>query len=183
MYMILLIKGDKLMGKQVERYDLLISCPGDVEECVSLLKEKVDNFNRLYGRNNNVFVESRYWKDDSFPESGGKPQALLNSQIVDDADFAVVVFWTRFGTPTENYGSGVEEEVERMLNSGKQVFLYFMDKPIPPSCLNFGDYSKIKKFRKRYKDRGIYKIADSEENLAESFREDLERYFIKKKLK
>lgn len=179
----LLIKGDELMGKQIEVYDLLISCPGDVEGCVRLLKEKVDNFNRLYGRNNNVVVQTRYWKDDSFPESGGKPQALLNSQIVDDADFAVVIFWTRFGTRTENYGSGVEEEVERMLNSGKQVFLYFMDKPIPPSYLNFGDYSKIKKFRKRYKDRGIYKIADSEENLAESFREDLERYFNKKKQK
>lgn len=169
------------MGKPIEIYDLLISCPGDVEECVSLLKQKVDNFNRLYGRNNNVVVQTRYWKDDSFPESGGKPQKLLNSQIVDDADFAVVIFWTRFGTPTENYGSGVEEEVERMLNSGKQVFLYFMDKPIPPSCLNFAEYGKIQKFRRRYKNQGIYKIVDSEVNLSETFREDLERYFVKKK--
>lgn len=80
------------MGKQVEKYDLLISCPGDVEEYVNLLKEKIDNFNRLYGRNNNIYIESRYWRDDSFSESGGKPQELLNSQIVDDADFAVAVF-------------------------------------------------------------------------------------------
>lgn len=169
------------MGKQVEKYDLLISCPGDVEEYVNLLKEKIDDFNRLYGRNNNIYIESRYWRNDSFSESGGKPQELLNSQIVDDADFAVAVFWTRFGTPTENYGSGVEEEVERMLNNGKQIFLYFMDKPISPSSLNFKDYSKIKKFRERYKNCGIYKVADSEENLAKIFREDLERYFIKKK--
>lgn len=68
-----------------------------------------------------------------------------------------------------------------MLNNGKQIFLYFMDKPISPSSLNFKDYSKIKKFRERYKNCGIYKVADSEEKLAKIFREDLEKYFIKKK--
>lgn len=162
-------------------YDLLISCPGDVEECVNLIKEKVDNFNRSYGRNNSILVQTRYWKEDSFPESGGKPQDLLNKQIVDDSDFAVVIFWTRFGTPTENYGSGVEEEVEKMLNSNKQVFLYFLDKPTPPSCFDIESYSKIQKFRECYKDSGIYKIVNSEKNFADSFREDLERYFIKKK--
>lgn len=169
------------MGKKREVYDLLISCSGDVEGCVYLIKEKVENFNKLYGKINNVMVQALYWKDDSFPESGGSPQSLLNSQIVDEADLAVAIFWTRFGTPTENFGSGVEEEIERILSSGKQLFLYFLDKPIPPSNLNVKEYLKIKKFRERYKNRGIYKAVDSEEDLAKSFREDLERYFNKKK--
>lgn len=169
------------MGKNREVYDLLISCSEDVAECVSLIKEKIDHFNRLYGRSHNVYVQTCYWKDDVFPESGERPQELINKQIVDDADFAVAVFWTRFGTPTENYGSGVEEELERMLKENKQVFLYFMEKPILPALFNPDEFAKIEDFRNRYKNRGIYKVVNSEETLANEFRDDLERYFIKKK--
>lgn len=34
---------------------------------------------------------------------------------------AVAIFWTKFGTPTDKYGSGTEEEIEEMLSSNKQV--------------------------------------------------------------
>ena len=40
---------------------------------------------------------------------GGKPQALLNEQFVNKCDAAVAIFWTRFGSPTDEYGSGTEE--------------------------------------------------------------------------
>lgn len=178
--LILIAKGELNMSKEMKIYDLLISCPGDIESSVELLKDKVDNFNKLFGRHNNIFVQTRYWKDDVFSESGGKPQTLINKQIVDDADLAVAIFWTRFGTPTESYGSGVEEEIEIMLNSGKQVFMYFIEKPIKPSSFDSESYSKIIQFRKRYSERGIYKVANSEEIMADLFRNDLEQYFIKK---
>ena len=32
-----------------------------------------------------------------------------------DCDAAVAIFWTKFGTPTDKYGSGTEEEIEEML--------------------------------------------------------------------
>ena len=35
-------------------YDLLISCPGDVTGYLQLIKEAVDNFNKLYGSLNNI---------------------------------------------------------------------------------------------------------------------------------
>ena len=37
-------------------YDLLISCPGDVTGYLQLIKEAVDNFNKLYGSLNNIQV-------------------------------------------------------------------------------------------------------------------------------
>ena len=86
----------------------------------------------------------------------GENKALLNEQFVNDCDAAVAILWTRFGTPTDEYGSGTEEEVEIMLSSGKQVFMYFSDKPLSPSQMNEESYKKVQAFREKYKDRGIY---------------------------
>ena len=96
-------------------YDLLISCPGDISEYLGLLKESVESFNRVFGALNNIEVVTKHWSTDSYPESGDKPQELLNKQLVRECDAAVAIFWTRFGTPTDKYGSGTEEEIEEML--------------------------------------------------------------------
>lgn len=130
------------MAKDIKVYDLLISCPSDVSEYVEMLEKEVNHFNNFFGRKNNIIVRTRHWSKDSYSEFGNQPQELLNKQIVDSSDMALGVFWTRFGTPTENYGSGTEEEIERMLSMGKQVFLYFLDKPLSPSKIDQEQYKK-----------------------------------------
>ena len=91
-----------------------------------------------------------------------------NEQFVNKCDAAVAIFWTKFGSPTDEYGSGTEEEIERMLQSGKQVFMYFSDKSIQPSQMNSGGYEKIQAFREKYKDRGIYFTYSSDEEFNEN---------------
>lgn len=130
------------MAKDIKVYDLLISCPSDVSEYVEMLEKEVNHFNNFFGRKNNIIVRTRHWSKDSYSEFGNQPQELLNKQIVDSSDMALGFFGTRFGTPTENYGSGTEEEIERMLSMGKQVFLYFLDKPLSPSKIDQEQYKK-----------------------------------------
>ena len=130
-------------------YDLLIT------GYLQLIKEAVDNFNKLYDSLNNIQVSIKHWSTDSFPESGDKPQELLNKQIVRECDAAVAIFWTRFGTATDNYGSGTEE-IEEMLSADKQVFMYFLEAPIIPSNIDIEQYEKVQEFKERYKDRGIF---------------------------
>ena len=125
------------MPKNTRTYDLLISCPADVKDFVEILEKEIEHFNNYFGRFNDIIVRTRYWYKDAFSEIGKAPQETLNKQIVDNSDMILAVFWTRFGTPTENYGSGTEEEIERMISDKKQVFLYFLDKPINPSKLDF----------------------------------------------
>ena len=55
----------------------------------------------------------------------------------------VAVFWSRFGSPTEEYASGTEEEIERMLDSGKPVMLYFIERDVPMSLIDAEQISKI----------------------------------------
>jgi len=169
------------MSKNVTLYNLLISCPSDVKDEVELIKAAVDEFNELYADQLDIAIKTKHWKKSSYAQSGGKPQKLLNEQIVNDCDAAVAIFWTKFGSPTDEYGSGTEEEIEIMLQSGKQVFMYFSDKPISPSQMNSEEYKQIQAFREKYKDRGIYFTYSSGDEFKKMFFAQLSMYFLSEK--
>lgn len=114
-----------------------------------MIEAAVDEFNELYAETLGITIKTRHWSKSSYAQSGGKPQALLNEQFVNKCDAAVAIFGTRYGSPTDEFGSGTEEEIEIMLQSGKQVFMYFSDKPIPPSKINGDGYEKIQAFSNR----------------------------------
>lgn len=173
------------MPRKLTEYNLLFSCPGDAyKECYPAVSAAVDDFNRYAKSNLSISANLTHWTKDSYPQSGGKPQALLNTQIVDTADAAIAVFWTRFGTPTDEYGSGTEEEIDRLINEKKQVFLYFLDKAIPPSLTESETYqeqrSQIALFRQKYERKGIYCVVKDENNLKKQFAQHLFLYFGEK---
>lgn len=167
--------------QNVTLYNLLISCPSDVKSEIRLIEETVDDFNELYAEPLGITVKIRHWSKSSYAQSGGKPQALLNEQFVNKCDAAVAIFWTRFGSPTDEYGSGTEEEIEIMLQSGKQVFMYFSDRPISPSQVNDEGYKKVLAFREKYKDKGIYYTYSTDEEFKRLFFAHLSMYFLSEK--
>lgn len=166
------------MPKNMTIYDLLISCPSDVNEYVQIIEKTISDFNSMYGEINNSLIVSKHWKKDSYAESGGNPQDLLNEQFVLASDVAVALFWTKFGTPTERFDSGTEEEIELLLEQKKQVFMYFLDAPISPSELDQEQYKKVKDFQKKYAGRGIYSVIHDEDEFKRKFTNDLARYFM-----
>ncbi len=162
----------------ITAYDLLVSCPGDVAEYVDIIRECVEIFNRTIGIANNLEIVVKHWSMDSYPQSGDKPQELLNKQFIRDCDAAVALFWTKFGTPTDKYGSGTEEEIEEMLSSGKQVFMYFFDLPTNPSTLDMEQYNKILEFRRKYESRGIYYRVNDKNSFKTQFTNHLTMHFL-----
>ena len=72
------------MAKTVIRYDLLVSCPGDVVSELPLIDKAVEEFNRLYSDALGIIVQTKHWSKNSYPQSGDKPQTLLNEQFVKD---------------------------------------------------------------------------------------------------
>lgn len=165
------------MARQVTQFDLLISCPSNVIQELEIINETVNNFNRMYGSANNASIVTKHWSKDSYPESGDHPQKLLNKQFALDCDAAVAVFWTKFGTPTDEYGSGTEEEIEELMKSGKQVFLYFSDCLANPSSIDHGQYEKVLAFREKYK--GYYGTYSCLDDFKKSFLNHLSLYFVK----
>lgn len=123
------------MAKTKVEYDILISCPGDVSEEIKTIENTVKRFNDTYSDILMIRLNTKHWTKDSYNQSGGKAQDLLNKQFIYDCDAAIAMFWTKFGTPTDEYGSGTEEEIEYMISSGKQVFMYFSEKDVPSALL------------------------------------------------
>lgn len=166
------------MSKNVTQYDLLVSCPGDVSNELKIIEDIVNQFNDSYSDVLQVSLRIRHWAKSAYSESGGKPQDLLNKQFVNECDAAIAIFWTRFGTPTDTYGSGTEEEIQIMLEAGKQVFLYFSDIPASPSSVDKEQYEKINEFKERYKDKGLYFTYNAYEDFQKLFSAHLTKYFL-----
>ncbi|WP_205609991.1 hypothetical protein [Clostridium botulinum] len=159
-------------------YDLLLSCPGDVIDLKKIVKECVDEFNRLYGNINNIKIEVKHWSTDSYPQSGGSPQEILNNQFIHKCDVCVALFANKFGTPTDGYDSGTEEEIEDMISSGKQVFLYFIERPVDSSTIDIDQLAKVRSFKEKYSGRGIYWTIKNDEEFRKSFLNHLTLYFL-----
>lgn len=159
-------------------YDLLISCPGDLSDLVLSVRDVIDMFNGGQGINNNVLFQAKYWKNDGHPALGDSPQHVLNKEFIEDCDLAVACFWTRFGTPTDQYLSGTEAEIELMLRQGKQVFLYFFNDLVNLADLEMDQYQKVKDFQKKYQDKGFYRCISRDEFKMQFFNH-LSLYFFR----
>lgn len=166
------------MAKYMKRYDLLISCPGDAIGTVKVVEEVVEEFNQLYSDALGILIRSRHWRKSAYSESGGKPQELLNRQIVDDADLAVAIFKNRFGTPTDSHGSGTEEEIEKMLAEGKQVFMFFDESPVKMSEVDRDEYERVQHFKERYKDKGVFWTYSNDAEFKNTFRAHITQHFM-----
>lgn len=162
----------------ITAYDLLISCPGDVNKYAEIIKECLEGFNSVIGRINNAEIVGRHWSTDSYAQSGDKPQELLNKQFVRECDAAVAVFWTRFGTPTDKYSSGTEEEIEEMISAGRQVFVYFVEEEVSLNTIDIEQYKKVQDFREKYKSRGIFFSVKNVEDFRRLFTNHLSMHFL-----
>ena len=166
------------MPKNITQYDLLISCPCDIKDEIRAIEEVVSCFNIAYSTVLGLSIQAKHWSNSAYPESGGNSQSLLNKQFIQDCDAAVAVFWTRFGSPTDNHESGTEEEIELMIASGKQVFLYFSDVPIPPSKVEKEQYERVEAFKEKYKNKGVYWTFSNIDDFKQLLRAHLDQHFL-----
>lgn len=100
--------------------------PSDTTEYKNLAIEVMNKWNIENTRQRKVVLLP--WSSEfAISDSGQHPQQLLNRQGIDNADVTVAIFKSRFGSPTENYQSGTEEEITRSLQQGKTVHLFFFE--------------------------------------------------------
>src|SRR5262249_10280564 len=130
-------------------YRVLIASPSDVTEERDAAVDVIQEWNVAHSNARQVVVLPVRWETDSVPEYGVRPQEAINRQIVDDCDWLVGIFGTRFGTPTGKAPSGTLEEIERVAAAGKQVMLYFSKVPVNPYSLDSEQFKKVKGFKTR----------------------------------
>ena len=160
------------MKRGFTHFYYLISCPSDVQEELEIVLNVIDEINMTVGEDNGINIKCLYWKNNARPSSGENGQNIINKQLLSRADGIIALFWTKFGTPTEEYGSGTEEEIEKSILQGKNVMLYFSNKPINPDKIDYQQYVRVIEFKKRYS--GLF----AEYNTLDDFRQKLNRHIL-----
>lgn len=160
------------MKRGFTHYYYMISCPSDVQKELEVVINTIDEINKTVGEENGINIKCLYWKSNSRPDSGDSGQNIINKQLLKKADGVIALFWTKFGTPTAEYGSGTEEEIEKAILQGKNVMLYFSNQPINPDKIDYEQYIRVKEFKKRYS--GLF----DEYNSLDDFRERFNRHIL-----
>jgi hypothetical protein len=142
------------MPRQSISYDVLIASPSDTAAERDVISECIRDWNSVHVHDGAHCRDVR-WELDSVPALGERSQAIVNKQLVDDADILIGVFKARLGTATGASQSGTVEEIERCDKAGKPVMLYFSTGAIPrdhdPEQLQL-----VKDYQRQIMGRSIY---------------------------
>jgi len=143
------------MPRNVAEYRCLLISPGDVDEEREALEKVVNKWNAQVGEGLNARVNLVRWENHAKPEMGDSPQDILNSQIVEDCDLGIAVFWSRLGTPTEEHPSGSVEEIYQLMEDGARVMVYFSDAPVPQDKIENSQFERLHEVKEEFMEEGL----------------------------
>ena len=164
-------------------FKIFLSAPSDVQENVTHTKNYINESLRNYW--SGFQFEVIDFKD--FPSHiiNKSPQEVINSNIKSHGvDIYIGLMWKTFGTPTESFGSGTQEEFETCLDEYKSSgtpHLAFLFKPVKTTLEETDDeiltsWIDVKHFRDRVGNAGLYKIYDTKSDLEKEIKLILEAF-------
>lgn len=175
----------------IKLYNCFIASPGDTKNEREICDKVINELNRTIGKSFNFRIESKKWEKDTRPSVGEYSQKLINEQIGTDYDIFIGIMYKKFGTATKTAGSGTEEEFKIAYEIYKkgddvEIMFYFNDEPTRPSEINTEQYEKVKQFKRKVADLGVYYwnyngTPDFEENLKNHLYQFFNQKYSKKK--
>jgi hypothetical protein len=157
------------MSYDARVFNVMIASPGDVASERTIIRDVIYEWNAVHSKARNIVLLPVGWESHSSPEMGGSPQEIINNQILDKCDFLVGVFWTRIGTPTNDFASGTVEEIELHIKAEKPAMLYFSSQPVVMDTVEPEQYAELSKFKKSCRSRGLYEGYDNYTDFKEKF--------------
>ena len=97
-----------VQSETIKLVKIFVSSPADVTEERQVLEEVVDRVNRTAGKERAVRFELNRWEKDVVPQIGPKPQDVVDAQTPEYGIYLGILS-ARFGTQTEQCGSGTEK--------------------------------------------------------------------------
>lgn len=140
---------------------VLVASPSDCVHERKIIPEVIAAWNAVHSLDRAAVIEPVLWETHSYPELGGRPQGIINKQLVEHCDILVGTFWTRMGTPTGAAASGTAEEIEKFRAAKRPVLLYFSSAPVVPESLGHAQYQALLKYRSELGQDGLYSAYDS----------------------
>ena len=131
-----------------EVYRLMIAGPADTDEEVAIARRLIEEWNSIHSDKNRLILRHIHWSINSHPDSGDRPQALLNQQLVENSDALIAIFNKKLGSSTGEYESGTVEEIEKHLDDKKPVLLFFRSDSDMDSFDN-EEYTRLKEYKQK----------------------------------
>lgn len=150
---------------------VLVTSPGDVpKSMIDSVIDSIKKWNKLNSEAKSIILKPVRWETDVYSNlNNEEPQKSINAQIVQNSDILIGVFWTRIGTPTEEYESGSVEEIEKHIGREKPAMLYFLKKRVPIDMLNNAElkyqFDKLQAFKSKWSRKGVYKDISVKNNV------------------
>jgi len=136
-----------------------------VESERQAIREVIHAWNAANSLYRGVYLEPVLFETHVTLQTGDRPQAIVNRQLVNSCDILIGTFWTRLGTHTGKAESGTVEESEEFRKAGKPVLLYFSSVPVVPDEVNAKQYNILLKFKERCEKEGLVSSYKSIGNL------------------
>jgi hypothetical protein len=134
---------------------VLIASPGDTREARDEVEKSLHGWNGSRAEREQIILLPRRWETDSVPRMGeGDGQEVINKELVDKADIVIVIFNSKVGQATARAISGTAEELDKAVDDGKQVHVYFSNAPVNRTDLESA--AQLEAFRKSLELRGLY---------------------------
>lgn len=128
-------------------YRVLIASPSDLAEEREAATMAINDWNAQHAAVEGIILLPVKWETHARPESGVRPQAAINVQIVQPCDILIGMFWTKIGTSTGVAESGTVEEINQFVEQRKPALLYFSSRPIDPGKIDLKQHRKLKAFK------------------------------------
>jgi hypothetical protein len=163
------------MPSKAEVYRVLIASPSDLPEEREVVARAVHEWNDQHAAAENVVLLPVKWETHAVPESGVRPQAAINRQLVTGSDILLGMFWTKIGTSTGVAESGTVEEIDQFVSDGKPALLYFSGRPIDPNRIDLKQHRKLRVFKEATYKKALVGAFASTEELRQTVQRDLLR--------
>ena len=128
-------------------YRVLVASPSDLAEERQAATEVVYEWNAQHAAAESVVLLPIKWETHAMPQSGVRPQEVINRQLVRGSDILIGMFWTKIGSNTGVAESGTVEEIDQFVAAKKPALLYFSSRPIDPNKIDIKQHRKLRSFR------------------------------------
>lgn len=152
--------------------NVLIASPSDVGSERDAAVIALHAWNAGHSETTHILLNPLRWETHSYPESGDRPQGLLNRQIVEKGDFLIGIFGSRLGSPTGVAESGTIEEIEHFRSTGKYVALYFSEADVPRN-VDRAQLDAVENYKRDRQSDTLFGVFRSADELRDKLQQDL----------
>jgi len=152
------------------RIGVMIGSPGDAADERQAITDAILRWNAAHSQEKGILLDPVKWETHATPGLRGRPQGMINEELIPKSDCLIAVFRTRAGSPTGKEISGTIEEIREFMQQGKYVVLYFFEGQAAVAAIDPNQLKAVTAFKQEMQQCGLtgsyQTIAELSERLA-----------------